>query len=88
MGQHWRHSPKNFRPYKIELLAVLQDSLAYTVRSTRILELLGWLPLAEIRMQHKAIMMNKIIHGFDPPYMTDIFREQLAQKSRTSDGLN
>jgi len=28
-------------------------------------------------MQHKAIMMYKIVHGLAPPYMTDMFREQL-----------
>ena len=51
-----------------------------TVRSARILELLGWSLLAEIRMQHKAIMMYKIVHGLTPPYMTDMCREQLGPK--------
>ena len=31
-------------------------------------------------MQHKAIMMYKIVHGLAPPYMTDMFREQLDPK--------
>ena len=54
--------------------------LPYSVRSARILELLGWSSLAEMRMQHKAIMMYKIVHGLAPPYMTDMFREQLGPK--------
>ena len=31
-------------------------------------------------MQHKAIMMYKIVHGLAPPYMTDMFREQFGPK--------
>ena len=57
--------------------ARIVTGLPYTVRSARILQLLGWSSLAEIRMQHKAIMMYKIVHGLAPPYMTDMFREQL-----------
>ena len=45
--------------------------LPYTVRSAQILEALGWLPLTEMRMQQKAIMMYKIIHGTAPKYMID-----------------
>ena len=33
-----------------------------------------------MRMQHKAIVMYKIVHGLAPPYMTDMFREQLGPK--------
>ena len=31
-------------------------------------------------MPHKAIIMYKIVHGLAPPYMTDMFREQLGPK--------
>jgi len=54
--------------------------LPYSVRSARILELLGWSSLAELRMQHKAIMKYKIVHCLAPPYMTDMFRERLGPK--------
>ena len=50
------------------------------MRSARILELLGWSTLAEMCLQHKVIMMYKIVHGLAPPYMTDMFREQLDPK--------
>ena len=50
------------------------------MRSARILELLVWSSLAEMRIQHKAIMIYEIVHGLAPPYMTDMFREQLGPK--------
>ena len=45
----------------------------YEVRSHDIRSRLGWNTLAERRSKHKATTMFKVLNGYAPPYMSELF---------------
>ena len=52
-----------------------------SVRTSEIFKELGWVPLAESRLQQKAIMMFKIVNGLAPPYMREMFHSHIGSDS-------
>ena len=63
-----------FEPSKTSKSAarILTSSL-YSKPSAEIRSELGWISFAEIRHQHKAIMMCKVVDGLCPYYRSDMF---------------
>ena len=55
--------------------------LPYTVRSEEIRKQLGWSSLLEMRNQHRAVMMYKIVHGLAPSYMAEMFTSQQGSQT-------
>ena len=51
-----------------------------SVRTSQLFQELQWVPLAQSRMQQKAIMMFKIVNGLAPPYLKEIFTDHLGSQ--------
>ena len=77
-----------FDDYLAETLQKLQNRAAriitgapYTnVRTTEIFKQLGWKKLDESRQEQKAIMMFKIVNGLTPPYLKEMFKDDIGSQ--------
>ena len=53
--------------------AQILTSALHSKSSAEIFSELGWISLAEMRHQHKAIMMLKVVNGLCPSYLSHMF---------------